>query len=78
MDKYDIAWADRVKSEYDELSKKIMRLDSFLKTEPKIDKQDVLLLKAQLDAMREYARILVARLYYHDMEIDKEESNNEN
>lgn len=39
-------------------------------SEPNIDKQDILLLKAQLDAMRGYAGILVARLYYHDIEID--------
>lgn len=70
MDKHDLAWAERVKSEYDELLGKITRLDGFLKSEPKIDKQDILLLKAQLDAMRGYAGILVARLYYHDMEID--------
>ena len=70
MDKYNQTWAERVKSEYDELLGRIMRLDGFLKSEPKIDKQDILLLKAQLDAMRGYAGILVARLYYHDMEID--------
>ena len=70
MDRYDLAWAERVKSEYDELLGRIMRLDGFLKSEPKIDKQDVLLLNAQLDAMRGYEGILVARLYYHDIEID--------
>jgi hypothetical protein len=47
-----------------------MRLDAFLESKPNIDKQDILLLKAQLDAMKGYAGILVARLYYHDIEID--------
>jgi hypothetical protein len=70
MDRYDIAWAERVKSEYDEIIGRIMRLDGFLKSEPNIDKQDIFLLKAQLDAMRGYAGILVARLYYHNIEID--------
>ena len=71
MDRHDLAWAERVKMEYKELSGRIMRLDVFLKSEPNIDKQDILLLKAQLDAMRGYAGILIARLYYHDIEIDK-------
>lgn len=71
---HDIAWVDRVKSEYYEIIGRIMRLDGYLKSEPNIDRQDILLLKAQLDAMRGYARILVARLYYHNIEIDKEGS----
>jgi hypothetical protein len=71
---HDLAWDDRVKSEYDELLGRIMRLDGFLKSEPNIDRQDILLLKAQLDAMRGYAEILVARLHYHNIEIDEEES----
>lgn len=66
---HDIAWADRVKSEYYEIIGRIMRLDGYLKSEPNIDKQDILLLKAQLNAMRGYAGILVARLYYHNIEI---------
>lgn len=67
---YDLAWAERVKLEYKELSIRIARLEAFLEANPKIDKQDILFLKAQLDAMKSYAKFLIARLYYHDIEID--------
>lgn len=71
---YDLVWAERVKCEYKELSMKIARLEVFLyethgEVYPAIDKQDILLLKAQLDAMRSYAGILLARLHYHNIEI---------
>lgn len=67
---HDLAWAERVKSEYKELSGRIIRLSAFLESAQNIDKQDVLLLKAQLDIMKSYARVLVARLYYHNIEIN--------
>lgn len=72
---YDLAWAERVKSEYKELSDRIERLEKFLYGRPSgaypaIDKQDILLLKAQLDTMKSYAGILITRLYYHNIEID--------
>lgn len=75
---HDLAWAEGVKSEYKELLKKVARLRTFLETDPKISEQDMLLLKSQLGTMKAYANILLARLHYHnveiDVEIDEEES----
>lgn len=72
---YNSTWIERVKLEHRELSSKIARLEKFLYGKPSgehppIDKQDILFLEAQLDAMKSYAGILIARLYYHDIEID--------
>ena len=59
---HDLTWAERVKSEYKELLKKVAHLDLFLDSNPTIDEGDILLLKAQRDAMRTYATILLMRL----------------
>ena len=69
---HDLAWAERVKYEYKELSGMITRLRAFLETDPKISEQDMLFLKAQLTIMKDYANILLARLHYHNVEIDEE------
>lgn len=66
------SWSERVKYEYKELSGRIARLRTFLETDPKISEQDMLLLKSQLDTMKAYANILLARLHYHNVEIDVE------
>ena len=69
---HDQAWAERVKSEYKELVKKVARLELFLDSNPTIDEDDILLLKAQRDAMRAYAIILLMRLHYHNLNVTKE------
>lgn len=68
------SWSERVKYEYKELSGRIARLRTFLETDPKISEQDMLLLKSQLDTMKAYENILLARLHYHNVDIDEEES----
>ena len=76
---HDLVWAERVKSEYKELLGRITRLYVFLNSNPKIGEQDISLLKEQLDIMKAYAEILLARLLYHNIEIDEEEEiDNEN
>ena len=76
---HDLVWAERVKSEYKELLGRITRLYVFLNSNPKISEQDISLLKEQLDIMKAYAEILLARLLYHNIEIDEEEEiDNEN
>lgn len=70
---HDLAWAERVKSEFKELYGRIRRLRAFLNSNPNISEQDLLLLKQQYDAMTTYAGILLTRLYLHNIEIDKEE-----
>lgn len=67
---HDLTWAERVKSEYKELLKKVARLDLFLDSNPTIDEGDILLLKAQRDAMRTYATILLMRLHHHNLDLD--------
>lgn len=67
------SWSERVKYEHKELSGRIARLRTFLETDPKISEQDMLLLKSQLGTMKDYANILLARLHYHNVEIDEEE-----
>lgn len=69
---HDLAWAERVKSEYKELLGRISRLGTFLQSKPSIDKEDILLLETQLDIMRSYVRILITRLQRHNIEIDEE------
>ena len=67
------SWEERVKHEYKEVSGRIARLRAFLETDPKISEQDASLLKAQLTIMKDYGRILLVRLHYHNVEIDEEE-----
>ena len=67
---HDLTWAERVKSEYKELLKKVAHLDLFLDSNPTIDEGDILLLKAQRDAMRTYAAILLMRLHHHNLDLD--------
>lgn len=64
---------DGVKYEHKELSGKITRLLAFLETDPKISEQDTSLLRAQLAIMKDYEDILIARLHYHNIEIDEED-----
>ena len=71
---HDLAWAERVKSEYKGLLKKVARLELFLDSNPTIDEDDILLLKAQRDAMRTYATILLMRLHHHNLDVTEEES----
>lgn len=66
------SWSERVKYEHKELSGRITRLRAFLETDPKISAQDISLLKAQLAIMKDYDDILIARLRYHNVEIDEE------
>ena len=74
---HDLAWAERVKSEYKDLLKKVVRLEVFLDSNPTIDDEDILLLKAQRDAMRTYAIILLMRLHYHNLDFTEEDLYNE-
>ena len=67
------SWAERVKNEHKELSGRITRLLAFLETDPKISEQDTSLLRAQLAIMKDYDDILIARLHYHNIEIDEED-----
>lgn len=69
---HDLAWAERVKYEYKELLDRITRLRAFLEKDPKISGTDMSFLKVQLDIMSDYADILLARLHYHNVEIDAE------
>lgn len=67
------SWSERVKYEHKELSGRITRLLAFLETDPKISEQDTSLLRAQLAIMKDYDDILIARLHYHNIEIDEED-----
>ena len=67
------SWSERVKYEHKELSGRITRLLAFLETDPKISEQDTSLLRAQLAIMKDYDDILIARLNYHNIEIDEED-----
>ena len=50
---HDLAWSERVKSEYKDLLGRIMRLGAFLQSKPNIDKEDILFLRACEDYEKE-------------------------
>lgn len=74
---HDLVWAELTKSEYKELLKKVAHLELYLDSNPTIDEDDILLLKAQLDAMRIYAIILLMRLHHHNLDVTDKEIKNE-